>query len=88
MRSMKLVVRVRFISQKKLFADIPRKCILLNMIRAVILFGKMHFFLISENEFFMKLNVMELQVFMEFMKALKAKTYFLTTWNSLEDCLS
>ena len=34
--------------------DISRKCILPNMIRAVlalILFGKMHFLLISENEF-------------------------------------
>ena len=40
------------------------------MIRAVpalIIFGKIHFLLISENEFFMKQNVTEFQVFMEFM---------------------
>ena len=34
---------------------------------ALIIFGKMHFLLISEDEFFMKQDVKELHVFMEFM---------------------
>ena len=49
MNSMKLVIPIRFISWKKLFADIPRKCFLPNMIRAFILFGEMYFLLISAN---------------------------------------
>ena len=38
-----------------------------NRLPALIIFAKMHFLLISENEFFMKYNVTEGQVFMEFM---------------------
>ena len=46
------------------------------MVPAPIIFGKMHFLLISENEFFMKSNVTEGQVFMEFMIVfLKSELY-------------
>ena len=50
-------------------SDVSRKWILLNMIRAetaLVIFGKIHFLLTSENEFFVKSNATELQVFMEF----------------------
>ena len=55
---------------KNSFSDISRKLISANMIRAVpalLIFGKINFLLISEHQFFMKQNVTELQVFMEFM---------------------
>ena len=47
------------------FSDIGRKYILPNMIGAVtatIIFGKIHFLLISENDFTYEINVMEWQV--------------------------
>ena len=56
MNSMKLVIRLHFIWLKNSFSAINRKCILPNMIRvvpALIIFGKIHFLLTSENEFFM-----------------------------------
>ena len=37
---------------KKIISDIPGKCILPNTIRALILFGEMHFLLVSEVFFF------------------------------------
>ena len=55
---------------KNTILDVSRKWILSNMIRAVstlITFGGIHFLLTSENEFFMKYNATELQVYMEFM---------------------
>ena len=54
MKSMKLVRHVLF-HKKTQFSDISRKCILPNMITvesALVIFGKMHFLAISENEFF------------------------------------
>ena len=57
MKSMKFVIPSRFISWVNSFSDISRKWILPNMIRAVpvlMIFGKIRFLLISENEFFMK----------------------------------
>ena len=52
MKSMKLVIQLHFIWWVNSFSDISRKCILPNMIATPIIFGKMHFLLISENEFF------------------------------------
>ena len=43
MISMKLVIPLYFDSWKNSFSDISRKCILPNMIGAVIIFSKMHF---------------------------------------------
>ena len=57
MNSMKTCPSVTFYFMKNSFSDISRKRILPNMIRAgttLIIFGKIHFLLISENEFFMK----------------------------------
>ena len=57
-------------SMKNSFSDVSIKWILPNMIRAVpalIMFGKIHFLLTSENEFLRKYKVTELQVGMEFM---------------------
>ena len=68
--SMKTCPSVTFYFLKNKFSDISRKWILPNMIRAgtaLIIFGKIHFLLILENEFLMKYNVTEGQVFMEFM---------------------
>ena len=55
MKSTKVSIPIHFISWVSSFSDISRKCIFPNMIRvgtALIIFGKMHFLLISENEFF------------------------------------
>ena len=66
----KLVIPSRFISWKNSFSDINRKCILPNKIGAVtapILFGKMHFLLISANWFTREITVIGMTSFMEFM---------------------
>ena len=55
MNSMKTCPSITFYLMKKSFSDIDRKWILPNMIRAgtaLITFGKIHFLLISENDFF------------------------------------
>ena len=55
MNSTKTCPSVTFYFMKNSFSDINRKWILPNMIRAratLIIFGKMHFLLISENEIF------------------------------------
>ena len=73
MKSMKLVIPLHFIWEKNLFSDISRKCILTNMIGAVtvvttpIIFGKMHFLLLSENEFFHQIECNGMTSFMDFM---------------------
>ena len=71
MNSMKLVIPLHFISwKKKSFSDISRKWILPNMIRAVaalIIFGQMHFLLISENEFTHEIKCNGMTSFMKFM---------------------
>ena len=70
MNSMQTCNSVTFYFMKNSFSDVSWKWILPNMIRAgtaLIIFGKIHFLLTSENEFFMKWNVTELQVCMEFM---------------------
>ena len=57
MNSMKTCPSITFYFMKNSFSDISRKCTLPNMIRAgtaLIIFGKIHFLLTSENEFFMK----------------------------------
>ena len=57
MNSMKTFPSVTFYFMKNSFSDISRKWILPNMIRtvpALIIFGKIHFLLTSEIEFFMK----------------------------------
>ena len=64
---MKLVIPVHLFHEKKLLSDIPRKCILPNKIKALIIFGEMHFLLLSENKFFHEVNIME--SFMDFIKA-------------------
>ena len=70
MNSMQTCNSVMFYFMKNSFPDVSRRWILPNMIRAVpilIIFGRIHLLLTSENEFFMKQNVTELQVCMEFM---------------------
>ena len=57
MNSMKTCHSVTFYFMKNSFSNISRKCILPSMIRAapvLIIFGKIHFLVISQNEFFMK----------------------------------
>ena len=57
MNSMKTGPSVTFYFMKNSFSDISRKWILPNMISvvpAIIIFGKINFLLISENEFFLK----------------------------------
>ena len=83
MNSMQTCNSVTFYFMKNSFSDVSWKWILPNLIRAgtaLIIFGKIHFLLTSENEFFMIWNMTELQVCMEFM------VNFLifcdtTTWN-------
>ena len=74
MNSMQTCNSVTFYFKKNSFSDVSRKWILPNMTRAgtaLIIFGKIHILLISENKFFMKYNVTEGQVFMEFMTRVK-----------------
>ena len=61
-RSVKLVILVHFFFMKKLLSDNPRKCILPNKIKALIILGEMHFLPISENNFFPEINVTECKV--------------------------
>ena len=55
MNSMQTCNSVTFYFMKNSFSDVSKKWILPNMIRtvpALIIFGKIHFLLTSENEFF------------------------------------
>ena len=71
MKSMKLVLPSHFyFVKKKSFSDTSRKCILPNIIRAVpvlIIFGKMPFLLISEDEFIHEIKCNRMKSFMDFM---------------------
>ena len=73
MNSVKLVSPFHVTSRKNSFSDISRKCIWPNMIRvvtALIIFGKIHFLLISEKEFFHEIKRDGITSFMEFMQTL------------------
>ena len=53
MKFIKLDTPLRLFHEKKnLFSDTGKKCISPNKIKALIVFGKMHFLRISENNFF------------------------------------
>ena len=70
MKSMKLVIPSHFIWRKNSFSDISRKFHLPNVIGAVtapIIFGKMHFLLISQNEFTHEIKRDGITSFMDFM---------------------
>ena len=68
---MKLVIPLHVISrQKNPNFEWNRKCILPSKIGAVtslIIFGKMHFLLLSENDFFHEIECVEITSFMDFL---------------------
>ena len=66
MKSMKLVPLHLFLL-KNSFSDIGKKCISPNKIKALILFGKMHFLGISENNSFHDIKRTGMTSFMDLM---------------------
>ena len=72
MKSMKIIIPSHFITWKNSFSDISRKGIRPNMIRAklwtaLIIFSKIHFLLISENEVFLEIKPDGMTSFENFM---------------------
>ena len=68
--------------------EVAGKYVGLMLVPALIIFGKIHFLPISENEFFMKLNVTELQVCMEFMPCVWEIQQKSQDMNSMTTCPS